>query len=202
MDLENYTKVVQADGSIIFTPIKPDPYKEFKAALTRGEKVWFKTQDIWTVMSSGDFCYPVECYSLTDPTPKNSSPKIGEAYWFVASCGAVKADKNMQLAIDEERFNFNNVFKSQAQAEKAAELQRRSNAIIRACLLVDPDYELDWCANSPKWAVYFNAKSDFNTKFEGWLAKGWNTEEHAPAYVSTKEKALEVCELLTKWGIK
>jgi len=88
-----------------------------------------------------------------------------------------------------------NIFELEAVAEKAAKLQRVSNAIIRACLLVDPDY-----------TPYFE---DDDTKHTVYYCRQWNTTTsqgfcsiHAAAHVSTAEKAKEVAGLLTKWGVK
>lgn len=47
-----------------------DPYKEFKKAQAEGKKVWFKYDNgVWHTGNDGcDFSYPVDRYSLTNPT--------------------------------------------------------------------------------------------------------------------------------------
>lgn len=91
--------------------------------------------------------------------------------------------------------DFHNVYKTEQQAEKAAELMRRSNAIIRACLLVDPDFVPDWeNSNQDKfYPVYFYGK---------WTSDMRSLSKHPSACVSTFDKAQQACRLLEKWGVK
>lgn len=124
-------------------------------------------------------------------------PVHKQKYWFVLNSSCVVFDIWDGHTIDEERLMFYNVFPSREMAEKAAEMMRRSNAIIHACLLVDPDFEPDWNnAGQSKWFVYYNHnKGKLYMDFDGRYQK-------APAYVSSKEKANQVIELLKKWGVK
>ena len=94
-------------------------------------------------------------------------------------------------------FEHHNKFSTKDQAQKASKLQRVSNAIIRACLLVDPDFEPDWeSGDKDKYCVYYRHSS------HTWKIDYWLQENRTAAHVSTKEKAEQVCALLTKWGIK
>ena len=92
-------------------------------------------------------------------------------------------------------FEHHNKFSTKDQAQKASKLQRVSNAIIRACLLVDPDYEPDWGVSDRKYRVYFNTDSGC------WVQTCSRAHHEAIAHVSTREKARQVCALLTKWEI-
>ena len=100
-------------------------------------------------------------------------------------------------SFDQCTYDFFNCYETGELAEKAALLMRRSNAIIMAKLLVDPDFEPDWDdSQQDKWSVYY---SNVNNK--------WTTSSHCRinnlvAPVSTKEKAEQMCELLTEWGVK
>ena len=118
-------------------------------------------------------------------------PKGGERYYYVGASGKANGYKYCHDDIDQGTVNSHNVFKTEAQAEKASKLQRVSNAIIRACLLVDPEYDQGW--NKDNYCPGF---------FDGWGSTEWTVYKLSPAYVSTKEKAEQVCILLTAWGIK
>jgi hypothetical protein len=99
-------------------------------------------------------------------------------------------------SVDEKILNNHNAFPSEETGKRAAELQRVSNAIIRACVLVDPDFKPDWGDTDaikfcPDWS-----------EEEGWGYDMCWEFNRSPAHVSTREKAKEVIELLTKWGVK
>jgi hypothetical protein len=124
-------------------------------------------------------------------------PWDGEIYFFVNCRANVQKTENDLCEGDKEIINFQNFFPTESQAEKASKLIRRSNAIIRACLLVDPNYEPDWSDRvERKYSVYY---CNFQTK---WRVTDSRTANIFVAYVSTYEKAQQVCELLTKWGVK
>lgn len=126
---------------------------------------------------------------------KDWKPKIDENYYFVCGEGKVHCNRNTH-PIDENRFLHRNVFPTREQAEKAAKLQRTSNAIIRACLLVDPGFVPDWDGEDKKCTVYFTFENC------AWRTTDNYVYKYAPAYVSSEEKAEEVCALLEKWGVK
>ena len=96
---------------------------------------------------------------------------------------------------DRSSLAFHNIFPTAAQADKAAEYMRFSNAIIRACLLEDPDFVPDWSdEDQPKYYFYLSS--------EGWgicCAYEFNT---GCAVVSSEEKAKAVIKRLEKWGVK
>jgi hypothetical protein len=123
-------------------------------------------------------------------------PERGENYWAIGICGQLLLVVNKFDAFDKSRMEHHNFFKTEPQAEKALVLIRRSNAIIRACLLVDPDYKPDWSNGFQKWGVGYD-----NTDCV-WLPQYDRYNKRFPAYVSSEEKAQQVCELLTKWGVK
>ena len=134
-------------------------------------------------------------------TPKKEdldwSPGKG-GYWFLEDDGRASSRNNQMPSsrFVSDRLRHHNIFKSESQAEKASKLQRVSNAIIRACLLVDPDFEPDWGGSDRKYRVYFNTDSGY------WVQTCSRLHHEAIAHVSTREKAGQVCALLTKWDIK
>ena len=100
-------------------------------------------------------------------------------------------------AWDAATYTFFNFYETEELAEKAVPLMRRSNAIIMAKLLVDPYFEPDWGDKGQvKFYVYFKHSTD---EWQECGSIGLNGE---PAHVSTREKAQQMCELLTEWGVK
>lgn len=113
-------------------------------------------------------------------------PGRGRRYWTVSTTGTCCDYVWDDDWHDARALASHNCFPTEAQAEKAAKYIRRYNAIIRACLLVDPDFEPDWGdERQVKWFIDSSKRTHL-----------------APAYVSTKEKAKQVRELLIKWGVK
>lgn len=89
------------------------------------------------------------------------------------------------------------VFPTRTLAEKASRLFRRNNAIVTACLLIDPEFEPDWEDRSQyKWGVIY----DYSQK--RWRAYNQHCLDECTAYVSTHEKAKKVCQWLTGHGVK
>ena len=119
-------------------------------------------------------------------------------YFFVDPEGMenVRSWSGINRASKKLHLEHHNVFKTKEQAQKASKLQRVSNAIIRACLLVDPDYEPDWSLNETKYRAFFA----HHQKKWG-IDISWK-DKKSPAYVSTRENAKRVCALLAKWGMK
>jgi hypothetical protein len=121
-------------------------------------------------------------------------PEEGEKVWVTQGNGDVDEWSFTHV----KKFLENNaLFQTKEQAEKASVLMRRSNAIIRACLLVDPDYEPDWSiVGAVRWTAMYDLK------LKKWVISCEQYCRVVVACVSTEEKAQQVCELLTKWGIK
>ncbi len=96
---------------------------------------------------------------------------------------------------DELNAAFHVVYRTVAEAEKASTLMRRSNAIIRACMLVDADAGV----YQPSLRRYFPSLEK-----EIWTYNGWdsNSMYSVPCCVSSNEKAKLAAALLNKWGVK
>ena len=124
-------------------------------------------------------------------------PKEGEMYWRLSSIGkAMKenVDDSGLCTEDKDRFNY---FKSKEQAELASADIHRAMAIINACRQVDPDYEPDWSiVGAVRWTAMYDLK------LKKWVISCEQYCRVVVACVSTEEKAQQVCELLTKWGVK
>jgi hypothetical protein len=121
-------------------------------------------------------------------------PEEGEKVWVTQGNGDVDEWSFTHV----KKFLENHaLFQTKEQAEKASVLMRRSNAIIRACFLVDPDYEPDWSiVGAVRWTAIYDLK------LKKWVISCEQYCRAVVACVSTEEKAQQVCELLTKWGVK
>ena len=98
--------------------------------------------------------------------------------------------------IDQRTYDFFNCYETDELAEKAIPLMRRSNAIIMAKLMVDPAFKPDWSdTDQDKWCVYYNYIDN------GWKTFCYSYADGEPAHASTQEKAEQMGELLTKWGV-
>jgi len=146
---------------------------------------------------------PVKEQDLADwePVYLNGMDHETEEYFAVDSEGRVYSTNLLGGSENSHSYRIHTNFTTyptREMAEKAAVLMKRNNAIIKACLLVDPDYVPDWTNRKTKFAVYYDHIDS------EWVV-GWSSfcsSALASAYVSTEKKAIKVCELLTKWGIK
>lgn len=124
-------------------------------------------------------------------------PRSDDYCWAVVSDGRVVYFKFFNDVQGKAYLAFHNVYPNKVLAEKAAEYMHRSNAIIRACLLVDPDFVPDWgdTAQRKYTVCYGNRKSS-------WIHDYTFSGDFGTCYVSTEEKAEQVISLLKKWGVK
>lgn len=130
---------------------------------------------------------------------KDWVPELGEKYWFIDGMGRLI---NLYQGAGK-RLEHHNVYRTEPEAEKAAKYMRRCNAVIRACMLIEPDFntELLTDTSAVKWSPTKNIHKRDGENFWGplWVK---STVPSAPACVSTRELAIEACELLTKWGVE
>jgi len=124
-------------------------------------------------------------------------PSHGDQYWYVVGLDdPISTYQWDGDEVDQGLKAHHNIFRTKEAAEKAAVLIRRSNAIIRACLEVDPDFDPDWTdIDQKKWSVYYSH-----------IYRKWTETptviNYEPAHVSSQEKAEEVARLLNDWGVK
>lgn len=125
-------------------------------------------------------------------------PKKGENYWTVAMDGVASGKQNVFQNCTEAEKAVYNIHQTSAQAKRAAELMRVSNAVTKACLQVDPDFVPDWSRHSGQDKCY----ALFNTEKQKWVASLSLGDRFVEAYVSTKEKAQQVADILNNEGVK
>ena len=120
-------------------------------------------------------------------------PAVGGIFWMVDWTGGVRSlNPNNRAAV-----SHHNVYETEALAEKASVLQRRSNPVIKACLNFDPDFVPDWSnPGEIKYGPYYDHRN------QKWCyCRKFVTDESA-AYISTQEIADKVVAYLNTRGIK
>jgi len=86
-------------------------------------------------------------------------PLEEDIYYFIQATGSIsKAVFFTNSMADEECLKFFNCFRTIEQAKKAAKLMRRHNAMIRAKMEVDLDYEPVWNANTPNFIPRYDIR--------------------------------------------
>jgi len=124
-------------------------------------------------------------------------PKIFDKYYTNNSSG-----QTIQTNFyDEEEKAHHNIYKTEALAEKASVLQRRSNLVIQACLNFDPDFVPDFV---PDWCDEYQLKHGFyySHELDRWIPMADMMHEFSSAYVSSRDIAEKVVEYLNSQEIK
>jgi hypothetical protein len=116
-------------------------------------------------------------------------PKDGQTFYYVWADG----DVTTSISQEDKRKDFYNFFPTKRQAVIASGYMQKSNMIIKAYLQVDLDFEPDWGnGEQKKFYVYFNPTLSM------WYPSLNSTVCFAPCYISTREKAQQVCDLLNR----
>ena len=108
---------------------------------------------------------------------KRFKPDVDEEWHVVNNLGEESYAVSNGRRYEEGCFNFFNCYETEELATKAAVMMKRNNAIIMACLTVDPDFVPNCLSGNQKHHIY------------------------GPC-VSTQEKWEEAAALLTEWGIE
>jgi hypothetical protein len=127
-------------------------------------------------------------------------PEIGEEYWLINSLGEVVYRIWNNFSLDLKDFNNFNCYETEELATKAAVMMKRSNAIIMACLMVDPDFVPDYLSSNQVHYSFSFLAGDISSR-PRWIQSHSYTLNYGPC-VSTREKWEEAAALLTEWGIE
>lgn len=135
---------------------------------------------------------------LVEKEDKDFVPVNGDNYHYPTDMGSVREYIYGGDKVDKALHKNFITYPTKELAEKASLLIKRNNAIVKACLLVDPDFVPNWNdKDGKKYFVYYNHHYD-----------KWYSQRFYPTFVisssavSSEEKAEEVIELLNKWGVK
>ena len=128
--------------------------------------------------------------------PKRFEPKQGEKYYSLAANNTIAQHSFSSFnPLDHARYDLYNCFRTAKEAAVVRKDLTHCSAIIMACRLVDPNYVPDWSnTDKSKWCPRYSESI-------GWCVDYSFIFLYASSYVSTKEKAQQVCDLLTEWGV-
>jgi hypothetical protein len=131
---------------------------------------------------------------------KRFKPERAQEYWYICKGGKARYYLYDDDVIDKECFNNFNCYETEELATKAALMMRRSNAIIMACLQVDPDFVPDYLSSNQVHYSFSFLAGDISSR-PRWIQSHSYTLNYGPC-VSTQEKWEEAAALLTEWGIE
>ena len=131
---------------------------------------------------------------------KRFKPEIGDMYWYILGFGGAVKERPNFRSCDKSRYENFNCYETEDLATKADVMMKRNNAIIMACLMVDPDFVPDYLSGNQ--VCYSFAYNSPELGGEG----GWDWVKdyginRGPS-VSTPEKWKEAAALLKEWGIE
>ena len=131
---------------------------------------------------------------------KRFEPEIGGVYWVSAATGYIEGDTEDFTAYDTHLFENFNYYETQELATKASPMMKRNNAIIMACLMVDPDFVPDYLSGNQEHHSFCYQAVDMG--IDPKWARVMNYRYNYGPCVSTIEKWKEAAALLTEWGIE
>ena len=131
---------------------------------------------------------------------KRFEPEFGDSYGCVDDVGSTHCINYDDSKFDEGCYDNFNCYETQELATKASPMMRRNNAIIMACLMVDPDFVPDYKSGNQKHYAFEYANPSLGRDGE-WVERVGYTVNKGPC-VSTQEKWDEAAALLKEWGIE
>jgi hypothetical protein len=131
---------------------------------------------------------------------KRFKPGIDEEYWYVDEIGVAIDTGWRDSPFDRLCFNNFNCYETKELANKASPMMKRSNAIITACLQVDPDFVPDYLSSNQEHYYFWYEAGSIGHE-GGWRLSKSYTLDVGPC-VSTQEKWHEAAALLKEWGIE
>ena len=131
---------------------------------------------------------------------KRFKPDLDEEYYVVDGSGYAERVYSCNLIIDKECYDNFNCYETEALVTKASPMMRRNNAIIMACLIVDPDFVPDYLSGN-QVHYYFEYKNSVIGCPAKWQWRASFIVDTGPC-VSTEEKWEEAVALLKEWGIE
>jgi hypothetical protein len=132
-------------------------------------------------------------------------PQKGQGFWFVSQGSVVSLATWVIDTFCMNCYDNFNCYETEELATKASTMMRRSNAIIMACLQVDPDFVPDYLSgNQAHYAFSYSAPHMFRNGFRNgnWVRSPPSYIDNYGPCVSTIEKWEEAAALLKEWGIE
>jgi hypothetical protein len=131
---------------------------------------------------------------------KRFKPELGQEYWFVKDNGQVDCNPWDNDIFDLDLWDIFNCYETEALATKAAVMMKRNNAIIMACLQVDPDFVPDYLSGNQEHYSFGYDAPEFGVGAV-WVDVTSYDVNYGPC-VSTQEKWEEAATLLKEWRIE
>ena len=131
---------------------------------------------------------------------KRFEPEFGDSYGCVDDVGSTHCINYDDSKFDEGCYDNFNCYETQELATKASPMMRRNNAIIMACLMVDPDFVPDYLSGNQEHHSFCYQALDMGVCAE-WVRIMNYRYIYGPC-VSTIEKWKEAAALLEEWGIE
>jgi len=132
-----------------------------------------------------------------DSKPVRWRPNYDEVYYFITATGKIRRDNWDNYEADIERWNSYNCFPTREMAESCLPDLLRARAYIMAARIVDPDFVPDWDdADQEKWTISYHNDGDIY-----WSCCDENSNVGV-THCSTRDKVMEMAELLKAWGVK
>jgi hypothetical protein len=131
---------------------------------------------------------------------KRFKPEFDEEYWYVDEIGVAIDTGWRDSPFDRLCFNNFNCYETKELANKASPMMKRSNAIITACLQVDPDFVPNYLSGNQAHFSFCYQAEDTGVDAE-WVTIIGVIHNYGPC-VSTQKKWHEAAALLKEWGIE
>jgi hypothetical protein len=140
-----------------------------------------------------------EIEGLKSQKSERFKPEYGGGYFIVDNDGEISTCRNHSPKADTPSFINFNCFETEELATKAAAMMKRSNAIIMACLMADPDFVPDYLSGNQAHYSFGYTPGDIGY-ISGW-GNGMSYTHNCGPCVSTLDKWEEAAALLTEWEI-
>jgi hypothetical protein len=131
---------------------------------------------------------------------KRFKPETTTEFWHIDDAGEVVGVRNRHYNRRGGCYDNFNCYETEELATKASPMMRRSNAIITACLQVDPDFVPDYLSGNQVHYSFSFLAGDISSK-PRWIQSHSYTLNYGPC-VSTRKKWEEAAALLKEWGIE
>ena len=131
---------------------------------------------------------------------KRFKPETEIKYHLVNGNGTTSKTYNNDLRVYKDYYNNFNCYETKELANKASPMMKRNNAIIMACLTVDPDFVPNYLSGNKEHFTFYYQSAEMGMP-PRWVMMRSYTCNYGPC-VSTQEKWKEAAALLKEWGIE
>jgi hypothetical protein len=127
-------------------------------------------------------------------------PEFDQEFYFVSNKGEVGYAVSNDLEYEKKCYSNFNCYETEELTFDASVMMKRSNAIIMACLTVDPDFVPDYLSGNQVHYSFDYKNSEIGCPAK-WQWRASFIVDTGPC-VSTEEKWEEAAALLKEWGVE